>query len=124
MLDQIADAAQQKRTPSDSALDTIHRINTVLFDTYGFRGNADDYYDPRNSFFNDVLDRRLGIPITLSALYMEVARRLNFPIAGVGMPGHVIVKYWDRRVEFFLAPYNPAEDLTRGDCPKTLHKAY
>jgi regulator of sirC expression with transglutaminase-like and TPR domain len=124
MLDQIADAAQQKRIPSDSALDTIHKINTVLFDTYGFRGNADDYYDPRNSFFNDVLDRRLGIPITLSVLYVEVARRLSFPIAGVGMPGHFLVKYSDRSEEFFIDPYNRGEILSRDDCRSRLNERY
>ena len=91
-LDQIAATAQKQRHSDDSPIDTIRNISTVLFDIYGFRGNTADYYDPRNSFFNDVLDRRIGIPITLSAVYIEVARRLNFPISGVGMPGHFLVK--------------------------------
>ena len=124
MLDHIAHVAQEKLRPADSPMETAEKINAVLFETFGFRGNSQDYYDPRNSFFNDVLDRRLGIPITLSALYMEVARRLNFPIAGVGMPGHFIVKYWDRREEFFLDPYNRGEILTRDDCQKRLHERY
>jgi regulator of sirC expression with transglutaminase-like and TPR domain len=95
-----------------------------VYDSYGFRGNVEDYYDPRNSFFNDVLDRRIGIPITLSTLYIEVARRINFPIVGVGMPGHFLVKYWDRREEFFLDPYNRGEILTREDCRKRLIAQY
>jgi len=86
MLDHIANSVQSKQSSSDTAVETVEKINTVLFDTYGFRGNTEDYYDPRNSFFNDVLDRRMGIPITLSTVYIEVSRRLNFPIAGVGMP--------------------------------------
>ena len=71
-LDEIADAAPHVR-PDGSPMDNAAVLNEVLFDRFGFKGNSDDYYDPRNSFFNDVLDRRLGIPITLSAVYIEVA---------------------------------------------------
>jgi len=124
MLDGIAGIAQQKRKASDSPVDTVGKINSVLFETYGFRGNTDEYYDPRNSFFNDVLDRRLGIPITLCVLYVEVARRLEFPVVGVGMPGHFLVKYSDRREEFFIDPYNRGEILTRDDCRKRLQERY
>jgi len=124
LLDEIAESAQRKRSPSDSPIETVGKINSVVFDTYGFRGSVEDYYDPRNSFFNDVLDRRIGIPITLSTLYIEVARRINFPIVGVGMPGHFLVKYWDRREEFFLDPYNRGEILTREDCRKRLVAQY
>lgn len=124
MLDRIADAAQQKLSSSDSPIAAVEKINTVLFETYRFRGNTDDYYDPRNSFFNDVLDRRMGIPITLSTVYIEVARRLNFPIAGVGMPGHFLVKYLDRKEEFFLDPYNRGEILSPEDCRSRLHQRY
>src|SRR5713226_5281516 len=80
LLDNMAEMAAQKLLPADSPVETIRKINTVLFEIFEFRGATDDYYDPRNSFFNDVLDRRVGIPITLSTVYMEVARRLNFPI--------------------------------------------
>jgi regulator of sirC expression with transglutaminase-like and TPR domain len=66
----------------------VHRLRRVLFEDEGFAGNADDYYDPRNSCLNDVLDRRLGIPITLSLLAMEVGRRLGLTVHGVGLPGH------------------------------------
>ena len=66
----------------------IERLCDFLFDETGFRGNADDYYDPRNSCLNDVLDRRLGIPITLSVLLMEVGRRVGLEILGIGLPGH------------------------------------
>jgi len=124
LLDEIAHAVQQKRSPLESPVETVGKINAVVFDAYGFRGNTEDYYDPRNSFFNDVLDRRVGIPITLSTVYIEIARRLNFPIAGVGMPGHFLVKYWDRREEFFIDPYNRGQILTRDDCRQRLHESY
>src|SRR3972149_3835740 len=71
----------------------ISEINRYLFTEEGFRGNEDDYYDPRNSFLNDVLDRKTGIPITLSVLYIEIASRLGLILLGVGFPGHFIVKY-------------------------------
>jgi regulator of sirC expression with transglutaminase-like and TPR domain len=77
---ELADAAE----PDDS--DVIGALNEVLFEEEGLRGNTDDYYDPRNSFVNDVLDRKLGIPITLALIYMEVARRVGFPLFGIGMP--------------------------------------
>jgi regulator of sirC expression with transglutaminase-like and TPR domain len=123
-LDHIAEAAQKSRNPSDSPMETVQKINQVLFETYGFRGNTEDYYDPRNSFFNDVLDRRVGIPITLSTLYIEVSRRLDFRIAGVGMPGHFLVKYSDRREEFFVDPYNKGQILSHDDCRNRLHTMY
>jgi regulator of sirC expression with transglutaminase-like and TPR domain len=123
-LDVIAAAAQARSNPTDSPMGTVETINRVLFDTYGFRGNTDDYYDPRNSFFNDVLDRRVGIPITLSAVYIEVARRMNFRIAGVAMPGHFLVKYSDRRDEFFIDPYNRGQILTHEDCRARLQSQY
>jgi regulator of sirC expression with transglutaminase-like and TPR domain len=77
------------------ARQSIAALNEVLFGQEDFRGNTDDYYDPRNSFLNEVLDRKLGIPITLSLVYMEVARRVGFPLVGVGMPGHFLLKHYD-----------------------------
>jgi regulator of sirC expression with transglutaminase-like and TPR domain len=124
LLDRIAEATQRKRSASDSPIDSVKTINDVLFDTYGFHGNTEDYYDPRNSFFNDVLDRRIGIPITLSTVYIEVSKRINFPISGVGMPGHFLVKYSDRSEEFFIDPFNQGAILTRDDCRNRIHELY
>ena len=78
-LDEIAAVVRPKLSPRISPLDTIETLNDVLFGIVGFRGNTENYNDPRNSFFNDVLERRVGIPITLSAVYLEVARRVSFP---------------------------------------------
>src|SRR5262249_55054485 len=91
-LDHIATVAQENLQGTKNPTIVIEKINTVLFETFGFRGNTENYYDPRNSFFNDVLDRHIGIPITLSVVYIEVSRRLKFPLFGVGMPGHFVVK--------------------------------
>ena len=124
MLDNMAEVAAQHLLPSDSPIQTVTKINTVLFEIFEFRGASGEYYDPRNSFFNDVLDRRIGIPITLSTVYMEVSRRLNIPIVGVGMPGHFIVKYSDRREEIFLDPFNRGEILTHDDCRNRIYERY
>jgi regulator of sirC expression with transglutaminase-like and TPR domain len=126
-LDQLdAIAAQVKATlhEGDSPMDVARKISAILFDELGFRGNTEDYYDPRNSYFNDVLERRIGIPITLSAVYMEIARRLPFPVSGVGMPGHFLVKYSDRTLEFFLDPFNRGEILSHQDCEEKLKGMY
>ncbi len=123
-LDAMADMAQETLLDGDTPIQRIEKINTLLFETLGFRGNTDDYYDPRNSFFNDVLDRRVGIPITLSTVYLEVSRRLNLPLVGVGLPGHFIIKFADRNNEFFLDPFNRGEIMTREDCRRLLHERY
>jgi regulator of sirC expression with transglutaminase-like and TPR domain len=70
----------------------VGRLNAVLFHELGFAGNGGDYYDPCNSFLNEVIDRRVGIPITLSLLYMEVGRRCGLRVAGVSFPGHFLCK--------------------------------
>jgi regulator of sirC expression with transglutaminase-like and TPR domain len=87
-----------------------------LFDTLGFAGNEGDYLDPRNSFLNEVLERRLGIPITLSVLYVEVARRLGMDARGVGLPGHFIVRVNDERGIIYLDPFHRGAQMTLEDC--------
>jgi regulator of sirC expression with transglutaminase-like and TPR domain len=123
-LDEIANSIRWNMRAGDAPLETIDKINNVLFDTLGFHGNTENYYDPRNSFLNDVIERRTGIPITLSTLYLEIARRLEVPIVGVGMPGHFLVKYAAREVEFFLDPFNRGGILTREDCRDRLKELY
>ena len=85
----LAEAARPARATAD-ALGRLHRLREYLFEEQGFAGNADDYYDPRNSYLNDVLDRRLGIPITLSLVLIEVGRRRGLEVEGIGLPGHFI----------------------------------
>jgi regulator of sirC expression with transglutaminase-like and TPR domain len=109
-LDALAarSGATAARTPQ-AALD---RLVAFLFTEEGFRGNADDYYDPRNSCLNDVLARRLGIPITLYVLMMEIGRRVGLQVNGVGLPGHFIVGATIGARRIFLDPFNGGAVLT------------
>jgi regulator of sirC expression with transglutaminase-like and TPR domain len=100
-------------------------LNRLLFEELNLRGNREDYYDPRNSFLNDVLDRGLGIPITLSIVYMEVAKRVGFSLAGVGMPGHFLLKHYGQEgQEMLIDCFNRGDVLTRQDCQSRLDEIY
>jgi regulator of sirC expression with transglutaminase-like and TPR domain len=94
-----------------------------LFHDLGFRGNSRDYYDPRNSYFNQVLERRTGIPITLSAVAMAVGRRTGLNVVGVGLPGHFIVKVSDGEREILLDPFHGGRRLVLDDCAALVFQA-
>lgn len=98
----------------------IAAINDFLFDQLAFRGNEDHYFDPRNSFLNQVLDRRVGIPITLSVIYLELARRLGLPMHGIGLPGHFVVRYDGDQDVLYLDPFNKGKILTEEDCRRQV----
>ena len=116
-LDALADQVQRRAPAPLRAATTLKALRDLLFQEEGFKGNEKSYYDPRNSFLNEVLDRRLGIPISLSVLFMEVARRVGLQLEGVGFPGHFLVKL---RPEFgpeiFIDPYNGGELLSAEEC--------
>jgi len=101
----------------------LRRLNLYLFEEQGFRGNTEEYYDPRNSFLNDVLDRRTGIPITLSVVYMELGRRLGLTIRGIGLPGHFIVEWKGDREQLFIDPFNRGVILDARDCQALAARA-
>ena len=110
---------------ADDAAECVAALNRVLFQEEMFHGNAADYYDSRNSFLHDVLDRRLGIPITLSLLYMEVGRRAGFPMFGVGMPGHFLVKHYDVNGRSFLIDaFERGAIVTEEDCRRKVDSIY
>lgn len=114
-LDQAASRVRGRLGQQPDPEEMIDRLNQVIFRDYGFSGNSADYYDPRNSFLNDVIERRRGIPITLSALYMAVASRLEFRIEGIGIPGHFVVRHRSAQGEVFLDPFNGGARLDRAD---------
>jgi regulator of sirC expression with transglutaminase-like and TPR domain len=123
-LDTMA-AEVEERLPSERyPLRLIQSLNHYLYDDLGFVGNTSDYYDPRNSFLNDVIERRTGIPITLSLVYMEIARRIDFPMVGVGMPGHFLIRPSIEDMEIYVDAYHGGETLFAEDCQNRLNQIY
>lgn len=121
-LDRMADAARA-RMPSDAgALEELNAITDLLFGVIGFTGNRDDYYDPNNSYLNRVLERRLGIPITLSLLCIEVGRRAGVPVLGIGMPGHFLIRHREEE-NYFVDAFNGGVLMNRDECGAVLRQA-
>ena len=116
-------AARSGARRSDDPLHRLHRLREFLFEEEGFRGNVEAYYDPGNSCLNDVLDRRLGIPITLSVVLMEVGRRVGLDIAGVGLPGHFVVSARVGPAAVLLDPFSGGALLTPESCAKLVSRA-
>lgn len=117
-LDRLGQRVGRHLGPSSPPRAVLDAMKAVIFREEGFRGNEADYYDPRNSFLNEVLDRRLGIPITLSILYVEVARRVGLGLLGVGFPGHFLVKSpaVGPTPDLFIDPFNGGDVLAATEC--------
>ena len=94
----------------------LDAANRYLFQELGFKGNSEDYYDPRNSCLNDVLIARTGIPITLSVVYMEIARRLARPVFGIGLPGHFLVEYEGQDFRAYIDVFHRGRLLSAAQC--------
>ena len=121
-LDALARGVDGARRSTDP-VGRLHRLREYLFVEQGFAGNREDYYDPRNSFLNDVLDRRQGIPITLSLVLMEVGKRLGLAVEGIGLPGHFIVGARLDDSQILLDPFNAGALLTPEACEKLVGRA-
>lgn len=123
-LDRMADELRD-RLPSEAyPLKIIRAINEYLFEAQGFVGNSQEYYNPQNSFLNQVLDRRTGIPITLSLVYLELAKRIDFPMAGVGMPGHFLVRPTLAEMAIFVDAFRKGEVMFEEDCHDLIKTLY
>ena len=122
-LDALAARSARAVQAAESPDDAGRVLARTLFAELGFRGNTDDYYDPRNSFLAEVLDRKVGIPITLSVLYLEVARRLGVTAAGVGFPGHFLVRVDGGRDPLILDPFGGGAALDRPALEALLARA-
>jgi regulator of sirC expression with transglutaminase-like and TPR domain len=123
-IDQLAVEVTQRSDGSGEVYNVLAALNYVLFKQHGFRGNGDNYYDPKNSFLNEVLDRKTGIPITLSILYIEVAQRVGLAIEGVGFPGHFLVKHSQQGVEIVIDPFARGDIKSREDLTRMLGGVY
>lgn len=114
-LDELARGAERGQRRGDD-LGRLHRLREYLFAELGFAGNREAYFDPRNSFLNEVLDRRLGIPITLCLVLIETGRRLGLPMEGIGLPGHFIAGMRVGQSRILLDPFNGGTILTPEAC--------
>lgn len=121
-LDSIASFTAPEVARASGGIGRARAISDALFDRLGFCGNVDDYYDPRNSFLTDVLDRRTGIPISLSVLYLEVARRVGVLAQGVNFPGHFLVRVAIEDAWLFLDPFSGGRALAPADLESLLKK--
>jgi regulator of sirC expression with transglutaminase-like and TPR domain len=99
----------------------ISRLNEYMFKTLGFSGNGNDYYNPDNNFLNVVIDKKMGIPITLSIIYIEIAKHIGFDLRPVGFPSHFLVKHQE---ELIIDPFEGGKILTIDDLHEILYRSY
>jgi regulator of sirC expression with transglutaminase-like and TPR domain len=123
-LDALAERVRDRCPPGAKVRHILGQINWVLFVEESFRGNDESYYDARNSFLNEVLDRKLGIPISLSLVYLAVAERLGLAMSGVNLPAHFVVRSrWGPASEaVFVDPYHGGTLLDRRGCQRLLER--
>ncbi|MGB3300479.1 MAG: transglutaminase-like domain-containing protein [Phormidesmis sp.] len=123
-LDEMAAEVRSRLPKGRYPLKIIQVINHYLFEELKFSGNSQNYYDPENSYLNCVLDRRLGIPITLSLVYLEIAARVQFPMVGVGMPGHFLIRPVVDEMAVFVDPFHQGEVMFLADCREKFYRQY
>jgi regulator of sirC expression with transglutaminase-like and TPR domain len=124
MLDAFAAAVTARFTtpPTPSAL--FDALNSYFFNELGFRGNTWNYNDPKNSFLDQVLTTRAGLPITLSVIYLELGWRLGLPVAGLALPGHFLVQVQFEPQPIYLDPFNRGRHWSRVECERQIRAAY
>jgi regulator of sirC expression with transglutaminase-like and TPR domain len=122
-LDQIANEIRIQTTVNSSKLELIQSINWYLFQVFGLKPNRDRYYDPQNNFINRVLDRKRGIPVSMSVLYMIISRRLGLELSGVALPGHFVITPNSQPGVYFIDPYNSGRLINRDECQRIVEQA-
>ncbi|MDH5766376.1 MAG: transglutaminase-like domain-containing protein [Gammaproteobacteria bacterium] len=123
-ISRLADEIRDRLPENASVAEILTSLNKVLFVEKGFEGNSEHFYDPRNSFLNDVLNRKLGIPISLSILYIELGQRLGLPLKGISFPGHFLVKLDMQEGAIILDPYFGGISLSEEDIEERLQEFY
>ncbi len=112
-LDDLAMRAMNRAAPGQPAVFRLGHLHAEMFDVDGYHGDeSKNYYDPRNAYLNEVIDRRVGIPITLSVIFLHAASRIGLNVAGVGLPGHYIVKVQFELNELYVDPFHGGSTLT------------
>jgi len=116
-------ARRVDRLAPRSSAEQAEALRAVLVEEEGFRGNAEDYDDPRNSLLNEILDRRLGLPIMLSAIWLDITTQLGWPFAGVGLPGHYIIKWETSKGRLLVDPFGGGRILNQEECARLVGMA-
>jgi regulator of sirC expression with transglutaminase-like and TPR domain len=123
-LEEMGRALRERLDDEPRPERAVMALNHYLFQELGFRGNSEQYYDARNSYLNEVLDRRTGIPITLSVVYIEVARRAGLEVEGVGLPGHFVVRVRTAARAMLVDPFHGGMLLSEKDCQSRLDRIF
>jgi regulator of sirC expression with transglutaminase-like and TPR domain len=123
LLDRMARDVREQIGCRVSGEETVKALNRYLFTECGFKGNTKNYYEVENSYLNRVIDRRTGIPISLSTVYILLGKRLHLPVHGIGMPGHFLVKFDSERYKIFIDCFNGGALLTEKNCARFLTEA-
>jgi len=123
-IDQLAEGVRDHLGNESAPLILLQEVRQALFVRHGFRGNREDYYDPRNSFLSDVLDRKLGIPLTLGILFLEVGWRLGLRIEGVNFPGNFLVRFVGEDVRLLLDPFDGGVIRFEDQAQELLDRGY
>jgi len=124
ILLEITSLVKSELIPENNTYDVINTLNAVLFDSLGFDGNKDDYYNAENSYMNFVLEKRKGIPVSLSVLYQKIASGIGLKLLPVAMPGHFLLKLSMPSRELFIDPFNRGEILLEDGCQERLEQVY
>ena len=125
-LNALAEAARPQVASARSLTEKVDALSDYLYSQKGFRGNRTNYYDPRNSYLNCVMDRKAGIPITLAVIYVAVAQRLGLHAYGVSLPGHFIAGVYENGSEVLVDPFNNGLRVSVADCARLVreHSGY
>jgi len=123
-ISSLIDGIKRRNDSIDYTGETLCSINQYLFSKLGFKGNKDDYYNPRNSLLNEVIKRKTGLPITISSIYLGIAWSIGLDLHGIGFPGHFIVGCRDKEEIRYLDPFNSGRELTEKSLQKMLDEIY
>lgn len=122
-LDEMADDVRRMAGAHSTIGNVLLQLRTFLFSELGYLGNRHQYYDPDNTYFNRVIDRRIGIPISLSTLMLLLGQRLQLPLKGVGMPMHFLLRYDDGTRSFYIDAFNNGSMITRDQCRQMMTRS-
>lgn len=122
VLDDLAERAERRCERGEPPVFRLGHLHAEMFDVDRYAGDANSYYDPRNAYLNEVIDRRAGLPISLSIIFLHVASRLGLSAAGVGLPGHYVVKVQFELNEVYVDPFHSGTTLTMAEIGELLRQ--